>query len=293
MRKIAYLCGRSTVSWSSKRRVDAYEHDLAFRQFKRAFSLVDRLLVEVLWTDASIDWDKFEAAIIGSAWDYTQAAQAFLAKISSISSRSRLFNEAELIRWNIDKTYLRQLGDQGVAIIPTIWISEFGKRISNKQFDDLETDKILVKPTLGACSEGQIVVERGQAQCLDLQFRKSVMLQKFYPSISEFGEKSFIFFGNEYSHSVLKTPANGDYRVQSIFDGTERIYTPTKTEMYICLGIISKLPAVPLYARIDLVDLPSGNVALMECELIEPYLYPTYANDDSRMFVRKYLSRQS
>jgi hypothetical protein len=29
---------------------------------------------------------------------------------------------------------------------------------------------------------------------------------------------------------------------------------------------------------------------LMECELIEPYLYPTYARDDSRMIVRTYLS---
>jgi hypothetical protein len=290
VQQIAYLCGATTVSWSTSRRADAYEHDLAFRQFKRAFSLAGRLLVEVLWSDTSVDWNRFEAAIIGSAWDYTRSPHAFFSQISAISSRTKLLNGLEVVRWNMEKTYLRELEAQGVIIIPTIWESKLGEKVSDDDFDALLTDRIIIKPTVGACSEGQILVDRGKKQFLDLQIGASVMLQKFYPSISEHGEKSFVFFGNEFSHSVLKTPASGDYRVQSIFEGTERVYTPKESELRICENIIRRIPAPALYARIDLVDLPTGELALMECELIEPYLYPTYAPDDSRMFVRKYLS---
>jgi hypothetical protein len=32
--------------------------------------------------------------------------------------------------------------------------------------------------------------------------------------------------------------------------------------------------AAPLYARIDMVRLADGRLAVMEAELIEPYLYP-------------------
>ena len=41
------------------------------------------------------------------------------------------------------------------------------------------------------------------------------------------------------------------------------------------LAVLTACPfASPLYARIDMVRLPAGELAVMEAELIEPYLYP-------------------
>ena len=37
---------------------------------------------------------------------------------------------------------------------------------------------------------------------------------------------------------------------------------------------MSLLDEVPLYARVDMLRLATGSLALMEIELIEPYLYP-------------------
>jgi hypothetical protein len=292
VRQIAYLCGHDTISWSTHRRRDAYEHDLALRHFKDAFYKQDRLLVEVLWNDQNIDWHVFESAIIGSTWDYTQAKSEFVGTLTRIASSIPLYNEIDLIKWNIDKRYLRQLSEGGVGIIPTIWESSLGDSISEDKFERLKTHTIIVKPTLGACSEGQILVKRGERQDLSLQRNQSVMLQRFYSSISKTGEKSFIFYGTQFSHSVLKIPAPKDYRVQSIFDGTERAYSPSENELKTCKSILAKIPSVPLYCRIDLVDLPSGDLALMECEVIEPYLYPTYSHEGSKLFVDQYLLRQ-
>lgn len=291
MPQVAYLCGADTVRKSPNRRLDAYEHDVSFRQLEPAFALAGRSLVEVCWSDSSIDLSRFEAAIVGTTWDYIHVVPYFLTRLTSIASQIKLFNDLEMIRWNIDKRYMRDLAEQGIAIIPTIWRSKLGDTISDQDFEALGAEKIIIKPTVGNCSEGQIVVRRGEGQCLASQAGRSVMIQKFYETISGNGEKSLIFFGNAYSHSVLKRPALGDYRVQSIFGGTERVYTPTERELLVCENILSKLASAPLYARVDLVDLPSGDLALMECELIEPYLYPTYSSDDSRAFVRQYLAR--
>jgi hypothetical protein len=49
--------------------------------------------------------------------------------------------------------------------------------------------------------------------------------------------------------------------------------------------VIDMLPAPALYARVDLVRRRDGMLAVMECELIEPYLYPRFDASEGRNFV--------
>ena len=46
-----------------------------------------------------------------------------------------------------------------------------------------------------------------------------------------------------------------------------------------------------LYARIDMVRLPSGTLAVMEAELIEPYLYPEQADNLGELVARAVRAR--
>ena len=51
---------------------------------------------------------------------------------------------------------------------------------------------------------------------------------------------------------------------------------PSPADRAAAEAVLALLPfgAAPLYARIDMVRLADGHLAVIEAELIEPYLYP-------------------
>ncbi|MGR7002077.1 ATP-grasp domain-containing protein [Yinghuangia aomiensis] len=72
-----------------------------------------------VWNDRSVDWDVYDLAIIRSTWDYIDHHAEFVAWAETVP---RLANPADVVRWNSDKTYLRDLAAAGVPVVPTIWI---------------------------------------------------------------------------------------------------------------------------------------------------------------------------
>jgi hypothetical protein len=84
-----------------------------------------------------------------------------------------------------------------------------------------------------------------------------------------------VFVDGRFSHGVNKRAAVGEYRIQSLFGGSEADYRPSEADLATAHAVIAALPFPDLlYARVDMVRLPGGELAVMECELIEPYLYP-------------------
>ena len=81
-----------------------------------------------------------------------------------------------------------------------------------------------------------------------------------------------MFIGGEFSHSVVKVPTPGDFRVQSQFGGTARLAQPDPDTVAAANEIVDALPERPLYARVDGTEDERGFV-LMEVELIEPVLF--------------------
>ena len=102
------------------------------------------------------------------------------------------------------------------------------------------------------------------------------MIQPFLPAIQREGELSFIFVDGQFSHALVKRASVGDYRIQTLYGGTEIALDPSPADRTQAQGVMAMLPFAqsPLYARIDMVRLESGPPALIEAELIEPYLYP-------------------
>ena len=73
------------------------------------------------WRD-EVDWNQYDAVIVRSTWDYQQATDAFMTCLQRIASSSALLiNPFDWMQWNIKKTYLKDLADKSVSVVPTLW----------------------------------------------------------------------------------------------------------------------------------------------------------------------------
>ncbi|MGZ8286718.1 MAG: ATP-grasp domain-containing protein [Allosphingosinicella sp.] len=259
------------------------------RALQPAFEARGWALEEVLWQTAHSFTDPYDAYLLGTCWDYTSCPDWFLAAITRLSERSVVLNSPELVKWNLHKTYLKRLACQGIPSIPTVWLENVRPETLIGARESLGVQKVVVKRATGASAIGQHLTFGDDslvtlAYSLDPSYE--YFMQPFLKNITATGERSLIFFGSEFSHAVLKRPRRGDYRVQSLYGGTEEKYDPLEREIHLGQRIISLLPELPLYARIDLVSLQDGREGLMECECIEPYLYPNFGPSYGDAFSR-------
>jgi hypothetical protein len=283
------------MTTSSARRHDAFEHDHSLRVFGPAFEGRGHHLEEVAWNAPDVPWEHFDAAVIGTTWDYATQPDQFLATLQAIALRTPLANPPELIEWNLSKRYLGELAEKGVPSIPTLWVNRLSEITPDDIRAGIATEQMVIKPIVGAGGVDQFMGITGTTPPPDHSlWDQGVMIQPFMTSIAEEGELSFIFFDGVFSHAVRKTPANTDYRVQSAFDGQEHALTPSAKDLASAQAVIDALPAPALYARVDLVRRRDGVLAVMECELIEPYLYPRFDASEGRNFamaVERWLKR--
>ena len=81
--------------------------------------------VEMVSWRKDYNWSQFDVVVIRTTWDYQNDPDAFLAVLESIaSSGAHLENSLELVRWNMQKTYLRDIALKGASIVPTLWQEE-------------------------------------------------------------------------------------------------------------------------------------------------------------------------
>ncbi|MDL2335376.1 MAG: hypothetical protein QFC55_05035, partial [Chloroflexota bacterium] len=72
-----------------------------------------------VWDDATVDWAAFDLVVIRSTWEYASRRDEFVAWTRSVP---RIVNPANVVAWNTDKHYLRDLAAAGVPVVPTDWI---------------------------------------------------------------------------------------------------------------------------------------------------------------------------
>ena len=302
MTRIAFLACAETLPPNGPnpgpRRGDAFEHDLEIAALRPAFEAKGMDLVEIDWRAPIEDFAGFDLALLGTAWDYQDHPEAFLARLDALAdSGIAVCNGPEIVRWNADKGYLRELAERGVPTIPTRWHDDAGRDRIVAAMDDFATDRVVVKRRVGAGALGQHSFSRDTLPDSEWRMGHDCLIQPFLSSVVEEGEFTFVFIDGRFSHGVLKRAAKGDYRIQSLYGGVESVYTPSENDLASAEAVIAALPfSDALYARIDMARLPSGALAVMEAELIEPYLYPEQGPDLGERLaeaVRARLIRQS
>ena len=250
----------------------------------------DVTVANVSWRSRTVKWDDFEMVIIRSPWDYQQAADEFLTVLEAIdASTAVLWNPIDVVRWNVRKTYLQELDDRGITIVPTQFVESPTESQICGMFEVFESDQIVIKPVVGANANDAFWL-RPDSSASELQRIESLyagrlaLLQPFIPSVIEYGETSLMFFDGQYSHSVLKTPKAGDFRVQEEHGSRIQSIAPDPALIEFSRRALAPIPQRILYGRVDLVELPNGQPAVMELELIEPSMYLSYDADSAARF---------
>ena len=276
MVRIAYLACAETLPASPTRRADAFEHDRMEAALVPAFAAHGLTLESLDWRAPIADFDGMAAVLIGTPWDYFDHPAEFLDRLDAFEARGLpVLNSPEVVRWNIEKTYLRDLAREGAPTIPTLWLEDAGRAEIPAALDAFGADSVVVKRQIGGGALGQHRFARGDLPPEGWRLGHAAMIQPFLPAIVSEGEISLIFIDGAFSHALRKRAAEGDYRIQSLFGGREEAFSPSPAELAQAAAVLDACPfTAPLYARIDMVRLPSGTLAVMEAELIEPYLYP-------------------
>lgn len=281
MSKIAFLACPTTLPGSPQRRADAFEHDLLFDALNAG--LAGRAeLTAIDWRAPLEQLALFDIAYLGTPWDYTEAKDEFLGRLDALEAAGvRVFNPVAVIRWNADKLYLKELEERGAPSIPTLWPEAPNAADVTAAFTRFGTDRVVVKRRIGAGAIGQDSFTLASPPPADWRMDQPAMIQPFLPAIQSEGELSFIFVSGQLSHALIKRAAQGDYRIQSLYGGTEVPLNPAPADRAAAEAVMAMLPFTqpPLYARIDMVRLESGQLAVIEAELIEPYLYPEQGPD--------------
>ena len=232
----------------------------------------------VSWRQTERPWSEFEFAIIRSTWDYWNDVAVFLETLARIDRQTRLANRLDLVHWNLAKTYLRDLQQHGIGIVPTLWAGSLQTDFRTRYSQELGTAEIVVKPVIGANGEDAFRVtpddtpERLAAIAARFQNR-DCMLQPFMPNVISEGEYSLFFFGGEYSHAILKIPAAAEFRSQEEHGAEIRAVAPHARLLQRARQAVATISPAPLYARIDFIRDARDDFLLMEMEMIEPSMY--------------------
>jgi hypothetical protein len=120
MRPIACLVSSNVLEGRPEARSDAHEFTRQSAALAPAAQAAGFELVPTVW-DEDFDPGRFEAVVIGPTWDYWDKLDAYLTFLDAVSERALLLNPARVVRWNIEKTYLKDLAALGAPVIPTVW----------------------------------------------------------------------------------------------------------------------------------------------------------------------------
>lgn len=228
------------------------------------------------WDDAGVDWAAYDLVVIRTTWDYWDRLPAYLAWADAVP---RLANPADVVRWNTDKRYLRDLAAVGVPVVPTTFLAP------GEPFRP-PTGEYVVKPTVSAGSIDAArfgPTETAAAAALVARIHgagKHVMMQPYVAGVDEVGETSVLSFGGTVSHAIGKAqilfPGAAAREVPPGLDGISA-RTASAAEVAVASAAVAAVPGGPLlYARIDLVPGPDGPLVL-EVEVTEPSLFLGFA----------------
>ena len=247
-----------------------------------------------VWSDPDVDWGSYDLVQLSSTWDYHERPDEFREWLRRAGAATRLHNPPDLVEWNMDKRYLRELEHRGLPVVPTIWAEppragEDDGRVAGMRRDwanEPEGEAVargwsraVVKPVvdLGAARLKRVPATGVAAALADLG--DPAMVQPFLPSLEAEGELSIIFLGGEVAHAVHKRPADGDFRVQEHYGASHEPVDPPLDGLELARAVLATLDEPPLYGRVDMVRDLDGVLCVIELERIEPALYLDKADE--------------
>lgn len=242
------------------------------------------------WTKAD-DFSAFDLVTPLLAWGYPRDCPRWFALLDRLEAEKiRVSNPVSILRWNSDKAYLAELDAAGIPSVPTILSALLDRVALEEARKTFNVETLVVKPPISGGADGTFRLERDDA-VPDSVAGQRMMIQPYLPNIAEEGEYSLFYFAGVLSHSILKRPAKGDFRVQEQYGGQEEAVTAPEGALtlaqraFTATAEITKTQTLA-YARVDILRDGDGVFRLMELELIEPSLFLRFAPDSGAAFAK-------
>ncbi len=260
----------------------------------------------VVWDDPTVDWGAYPHVLIRSTWDYTDRPAQFTDWTRRVEQTSTLLNPSDVVAWNIDKTYLRDLEQRGIPIVPTIWLDperQMNSRAIHTRFPAF--GDFVIKPTVSAGSRDTGRYDAGETPSRSLAIThaknllavgRHVMLQRYLTRVDTEGETALVYVDGEFSHSVRKGPLlEGPYRAADA-EGVlyrDEAMTPrdaTDAERALADRVVAAIAEMfpdrspLLYTRVDLIPDDEGEPVVLEVELTEPSFFFEQADGAAERF---------
>lgn len=239
----------------------------------------------VIWNDEKVNWENYQLAILKSPWNYFDLYEDFKTWLNLLEKKNiRLLNPIDVVRWNADKHYLKEIESAGLNITPSIFITNGDEINLNVFFEKFNTDKLIVKPCISGGAKNTFKVTLDNVEEINQKLRlliqkEDFIIQPFLAEILESGEWSFIFFNGIYSHTLVKKAKQGDFRVQPAHGGSVHVQNPDQNLIEIAAEYVKLFAKNCLYARVD-GTFVNNQFLLMELELIEPFLFLNTSNQN-------------
>ena len=244
------------------------------------------------WDDPNVDWSRFDACLVRSTWNYANRRDDFVAWAKHVDAVSLLLNPSDVIEYNTDKVYLRDLTAAGVPVIPTIVVAP-GESCDWTCAELAHAARVVVKPTVGAGAIGASVhhdlAAADEAIAALHATGASVLVQPYLDAVDTAGEVAVVVIDGDISHAVTKVPAltvggHGDAGALQPVDASIESMVAS---------VAATVPQWPdlLYARVDIVPDGRGGWLLMELELTEPTLFLTQDAAATARFVDSCVKR--
>ncbi|GAB3848911.1 ATP-grasp domain-containing protein [Nesterenkonia populi] len=234
------------------------------------------------WPADAEDAARFGLLVLRSPWDYPQREQEFRRWLQQAQEHVTVLNPPGLVTWNLDKLYLRELEERGIALVPTEWVtdaSELDAALARRG-----SDWAVVKPSVSAGAEDTELLRADSPAAKSLGERilglgRTVMIQPEIPELSEGMEKALYFIDGSHTHTVAKgalLARGGGFRGGQYLENPQPV-TASEEETAFGAEVMRAVETAtggeaPLYGRVDMVSSAEHGIVLLEVELFEPAL---------------------
>ena len=247
----------------------------------------------LVWTDANAACEKFAAVVVQSTWDSHLDPVGFLEWARRVQGQTLLLNPIELLEWNLNKRYLRELERRGIPITPTLWVAAGSSIDLRREVTDRRWERFVIKPVVSAgATETHIcdveAMDAAQATLDRLVSQGELMVQPYLHAFETEGERSYVFFDGAFSHAIRRPPT-----LQSAPRGFDEshLMEPIAAELQLAQQVLDRISDTPVYARVDLATNNDGVVRLQEVELVEPCLFTSLSTGAQQRYAQAIAAR--
>lgn len=255
----------------------------------------------VRWDDEEVNWENYTSVILRSPWSYVERLEGFISWSEKISAITTLFNPLPVIKWGLNKTYLLDLRDKGVSIVPSRLIRAGHRDITAEMSDFIRQQRnpseVVIKPVVGAYSRGVRRFRSEDSDSATSYIREQhsggndVLVQPYLSSIDVSGETDLVFFNGIYSHAIRKSALlQQDGTVREPLQEFRRERQPSEAERRLAESAVNAVEEIfqlekpLLYARIDLILDNDNQPVVLEMEICEPSLSLPFSSGSALRF---------